>query len=527
MPQQDNAVAVTQRLIAHYKLPITEQSIEEVLKSHHDYPSLKSICDALNEWKVTNYPVRLNREELRETEAPFIAHLHEGGGNLVFVPELNGNAKVKYFDSNGKSKIACEEDFFKKYSGVSLLIDPDEKAGETEYKEKKQNELLHHALPWIVGLSLALFAAYAFLANERQEQLTVKYFALVFTKITGLFLSVMLVLKDLNIKIGLADSLCGVSKKTNCNSILHTAAAKVFGWIHWSDVGLIYFLSGLFILIGIPTIGEFSLMAIVSFGALAYVVYSIHHQAFVAKSWCQLCLGIQAVFIAEAALFYTYLFPFELSWISILKYAIIGLFILIVVALYKIYRLNKKTSQQERLAFQKFKKNPIIFVSLLQQGEQKNFNFLKEIFVVGQPEAPVEVTAFLSLNCNPCQKAFNQLKLLFENDKIKTNLIFSLHDKDRSFVNQVAQLFVEKKQKEASELLDAWYNSKGDKRNSLIKQAEVLTPDDSFELIKKAHRELFTADEITGTPTVFVNGYRLPREYQIKDISDFTNVLKK
>ncbi len=43
MTKQDNAVVVVQRLIKCYKIPVSDQSIEEVLKSHSDYPSLKSI----------------------------------------------------------------------------------------------------------------------------------------------------------------------------------------------------------------------------------------------------------------------------------------------------------------------------------------------------------------------------------------------------------------------------------------------------------------------------------------------------
>ena len=74
--------------------------------------------------------------------------------------------------------------------------------------------------------------------------------------------------------------------------------------------------------------------------------------------------------------------------------------------------------------------------------------------------------------------------------------------------------------------MDVWYNTQGNERASLIKKAEARTTDDSFELNKKAQKELFTAAEITGTPTIFVNGYTLPREYQIKDISYFIDVLK-
>ncbi|MDZ7605129.1 MAG: hypothetical protein U5K79_05975 [Cyclobacteriaceae bacterium] len=46
MYHQDNAIAVVQRLIRHYKLPITNETIIEKLYIHPEYPSLKSVCDS-------------------------------------------------------------------------------------------------------------------------------------------------------------------------------------------------------------------------------------------------------------------------------------------------------------------------------------------------------------------------------------------------------------------------------------------------------------------------------------------------
>ena len=150
MHDKDNAVAVVQKAIKYYEIPVSTSTIVESLKSHPEYPSLKTICDALDEWKIDNYPMRMNKDELKETGAPFIAHLNDGGEKLAFVPKLNANSTVKYFDSFGKNKRIDESVFFKKYSGVSLLIDPDENSGEEYYSEKKQVDLLRRSLPYLV-----------------------------------------------------------------------------------------------------------------------------------------------------------------------------------------------------------------------------------------------------------------------------------------------------------------------------------------------------------------------------------------
>ncbi|MDN5213739.1 vitamin K epoxide reductase family protein [Fulvivirgaceae bacterium BMA12] len=527
MGNEDNAVAVVKKAIKYYEIPVSNNTIAESLKSHPEYPSLKSICDVFDEWRVDNYPMRMDKTELIETGAPFIAHLNEEGEKLAFVPGLNSDPELKYFDSSGKNKVLDEDVFFERYTGIALFIDPDKNAGEEGYVQKKQVDLLHKSILYLAGIALILFIGYSILSFNDRLSITPVNITLFFTRLIGLGLSLLLVLKDLNIDSNLTDKLCGLHKKTNCNSMVNADASKIFGWVHWSDIGLIYFLSGLLTLTSVSNPGDLKLLAILSFGALGFVVFSIYYQAIVVKIWCLLCVLIQFVLLTEAALFYTYLLPIDVTWIAALKYGSLLVTTTFGVVLYKTYFKNKQLSQHEKLAHLRFKRNPKVFSKLLFENKHKIFDLSKEVFVVGNPEAPVEITAFLSLNCAPCQKAFNQLKTVFNNENIKINLIFSLHDHDKSFVNRIAQLYNEKKHREATELLDVWYHSKGNLPNSLIKQAKESEPDDHFEKIQKAHGELFLFAGISETPTIFVQGYNLPEEYRIKDIVYFIDFLKK
>jgi uncharacterized membrane protein/thiol-disulfide isomerase/thioredoxin len=524
MSEQDNAIVVVQRLIRHHNIPVSNQTIEEDLKSHQDYPSLKSICDALNDWKVANYPMRLDRNELKETGVPFIAHLNDHKEKLAFVPKLNGNSKIIYFDSAGKGKVINENEFFDKYSGVSILIEPDEKSGEKEYEQKTQEQFLHLTLPYLVGLSFMFLAAYTIVSNENQLQITAKNIAILFTKVTGLFLSALLVLKDLNINNSLADRLCGLSKKINCNSILNTEAAKVFGWIHWSDVGLIYFLSGMLMVISIPSVSDYNLMAIGSFCALFYVFYSIYYQGLVAKTWCPLCLGIQVIFIAEVALSYNYIWPIQVSWMSVFKFGSITMITIFVMVLFKAYYISKQTAKNEHLKYLRFKRNPYVYISQLNQNEHRQFDVSEEIFTVSNGEFGVMVTAFLSLNCNPCRKTFHQLKELFEREEVTIQMILSFHKKNIGLVNHLARLFREKNQNKAMSLLEVWYNGKESKLPGEVYNEQYA---DDYERINKVHQQFFKNSEVSGTPTIFVNGYKLPIEYEVKDLAYFIDVLKQ
>ena len=525
MQLDDNVIAVVKKAIRYYKLPISQHTITEGLLSHPHYPTLKSVCDLFDDWKIDHYPMRMDKDELKQAETPFIAHLNDGKEKLAFVPGLNGNGQVEYFDAPGKGKTLKEEDFFSKYSGVSILISPDEQVRGSDDVEKRQADQLHYALPYVGGLALTLCMVYAVLRSEIFLNITITHVGLWITKLAGLSLSLLLIAKDLNLTSRLADTLCSMGKKTDCNSLLRTDAARVFGWMHWSDIGLIYFLSGLLMMVNIRDAGEWGLMALLSFAALGYVVFSLYYQAMVIKTWCPLCLGVQAVLVAEAVLYVADPWSWQLSGWAILKYGSVSLAVSFAMATYKAYVENREKAYRERLSNLKLKRNPEVFRTLLHKGEKSHWNISDEIFTVGKKDAGVEVSAFLSLHCPPCQKAFGELKELIEKGQVKINLIFSWGEKDQTFANQVAQLFGTKQYKAAIELLTTWYNTKPGERVSLVRCRSDENDEDNFEVISHAHRELFKTAKIKGTPTIFVNGYRFPGEYQLKELPHFMDVI--
>ncbi|MCG8309771.1 MAG: cysteine peptidase family C39 domain-containing protein [Cytophagales bacterium] len=158
----ENVLEVVKTAIRYNKVPVTDDTITESLKSHPQYPSLKSICDSLKEWNVEHYPMRLDQEELKEAGTSFIAHLNDEGETLAFVQGINGRSTVEYFDNFGKLKKIGEDEFFNKYSGIAILIVADKKSGEERYLEKRQFELLHKGTSYLVGLAILLLIANAF-----------------------------------------------------------------------------------------------------------------------------------------------------------------------------------------------------------------------------------------------------------------------------------------------------------------------------------------------------------------------------
>ena len=67
-----------ERLIYHIfrlcDIPVSSKAIERTLLTHPAYPSMQSISDALDSWKVKHVVVRLSLDKLRALDA----HLKRG-----------------------------------------------------------------------------------------------------------------------------------------------------------------------------------------------------------------------------------------------------------------------------------------------------------------------------------------------------------------------------------------------------------------------------------------------------------------
>jgi uncharacterized membrane protein len=302
---EDNTVAVLQKAIRFLKIRITKSSIKESLKSHPDYPTLKSVCDVLNEFGIENYPLKYDPEELQEINPPYIAHLKTGGGQIAFVTAFGVN-EVTYYDSYKTRKNISFNQFCEDYSGAIILINPDGGAIEPEYKEIRQNEILSGAVLPLIIFTI-VFSAFIILMPgiiHGKFLPSVSDILLFLADLFGIFFSLLLVLNEYDINNTLSDKLCHLNKMTDCKAILNNSAAKVFGWIGWADVGSIYFIGSLLILLNSLLHKNLSLLAIVSVLTLPYPVYSVYYQGFVLKKWCPLCLGVQLILVAEFCLLF-------------------------------------------------------------------------------------------------------------------------------------------------------------------------------------------------------------------------------
>ena len=229
--REDNTVGIIQRAVKHYGLHVTKSTVKEALKSHPDYPTFKSICDTLNEWKIENYPLRYEVNELEDLKSPYIVHFDRGGGIIGFVTDT-GKDQVTYYTSYNEKRKTGRKEFIESCSGAVILLNPDEQSGEKEYPAKIRNELINKSIlppALTAALILIIYLFYNHLVPGESIYNKV-ILPLVFTKIAGIVLSVLLILHEFEVHLSITDKLCHLNKATNCNTVLHDKASKLFGW---------------------------------------------------------------------------------------------------------------------------------------------------------------------------------------------------------------------------------------------------------------------------------------------------------
>ncbi|MDO9580734.1 MAG: vitamin K epoxide reductase family protein, partial [Bacteroidales bacterium] len=498
--REDNTVSVIQRAVRHFRIPVTRSSIKEALKSHSQYPTFKSICDSLKEWNIEYYPMKYNREELKKIPPPYIVHFETGGGQVAFVSEIN-NDNIIYYDSyKSKKKINIKE-YLERCTGAVILLNPDEKSGEKDFRDLRQNEIISNA---ILPITIIVFFIYLILVVINSVKIRgVLYDSITglmfMTKTIGVILSVLLILHEFEIHFSLTDKLCHLNKSTNCTTVLNDRTAKIFGWFGWSDIGFIYFTGGLLFILNYPGLGGYSLLAILSIMSLPYPFFSIYYQAFVLRKSCPMCLGIQLILIIEFFILLPQLSALSFSFTELSGFILIYFITALIYILVITFIREKTTNAINHYKYLGLKKNRDVLKSLMLNKKRYDIPVSDTSLVFGDKDSSLKITAFLSLSCSHCAKAFIKIKDILRTDaKAAVNIV--LVTSDNKILAALYSFYRQNKDDDALELLEKWYSMDQYSRKQI---SENLCIPEDIEIPKEVNNEnyrLYKEYNVVGTP---------------------------
>ena len=516
-------------------VPVTYSTLKEKLLLHPNFPSVAAIEDTFVELRVGALSFQIEPEDLPEVEFPMLAMV---SGDLVMVTALN-NQSIEYLNPRSGWITEGLDLFQNKWNGIVLMIGADQESGEKEYKQKKKAERLEKYKQPIIFSIFSILLIIALLLGVNQFEQFMTWFPTFLLKIGGLSVCAVLLIYQIDRDNPFVQKVCEKKgQKTDCNSVLESSAAKLFGLINLSEIGAFYFIgSFLMLLFGFfnpmiePTL---SLLAIFNIIALPYTFFSIYYQGIILKKWCPLCLITQVILWLEFVALFQYL-SFDLNSIStnlIAQFSYAYLFPLVVWLLVKPHLGLKKQVHSLNQKLARFKKDTKLFDAVLQQEAPVILGKMPSELTLGNSEAPVTLTIVSNPFCTPCGKAHHELKELQSLFPEQVKLVYRFAGLDSpnriEIVSHLLQVNLQYGSEKFQQALENWYKegkqNKAKWKNNFTIDSEMHK--NEVDQILQAHQNWVNSLSIESTPSIFINDRLMPKFYEIEDLILYLNSME-
>jgi protein-disulfide isomerase len=411
-----------------------------------------------------------------------------------------------------------------KWNGIVLLV---EKAGIENEKHSNKNKW-HWTLP-VFSIILFLLTLYQF-----DENIRIKLF-FIFPSI-GLLFSVA-ALKDLfGTKSELLNSFCNITSSTSCTSIIDSKKWKIFEFVNFSDLSIVFFTSQFLALLTFlftgNTVGFFSIQKVMIFGATPILFLSLYYQKFVEKKWCPICLAIIGVIFLE--LCYVLFFQntaFELLLQSLVFIGFVFVSVSLVWSLLKKLLVQQKELKEFQLKGNRFIRNYEIFKNtLIASTPIENTPVQSGNILLGNVDASLKLTLITSPFCGYCKEAHSIIEEILQNhyDTVCFDVRFNFNaensdEKSKKIHQQLVALYYEQGQESFMKALHNWFENK----NEIELNSCLIDKADGFK-INTILEEQFNwnqKNDLTYTPAIIINQFVFPKQYERSELVHFINEL--
>lgn len=522
---KDNAPEVLKTLLKELKIQFTDVTINN-LKQNPYFPDLISISQTLSKLSIENVAIKVDYNQLIEISTPCIAHLHDNGGMYLVVKSVNENS-ITFIVEGNKEEVQLKEEFIKSWSGYTLIINTENyNSTEKRYSINYLKQSIQKLRFPVVIITVVFLLFYFF--NQSIEN----YYTLFFNALSliGVVTSILLLIQLVDKNNLFIKKVCNAKKneKVNCSSILNSKAASFLGLISWSEIGFIYFFSQILIfLLCNNTRNYLSILSIIAF---PYVIYSIHYQWQIAKTWCKLCLIVQTVFIFQAGIGITILLNLQTSFLEYWSFNFIltAIFIpisILIITSYFLPLITEFKEKREKLKLSDhIRMQPSIFQSQLNQSIGVNFKSIPQnLLTYGNNKTTNHLLLVINPTCEPCIRTHTKLSSIISyNTDIQISEIFLVEKEDFESYNlaiKMTEIYLAESENYFKEAISDYYNNYIHKGNKWIKKywKSKYSTEKSSEILE-SHFKWLLSNGVTNTPQIICNGKFLPKEYNIDDL---------
>ncbi|GMQ27332.1 hypothetical protein Aoki45_40150 [Algoriphagus sp. oki45] len=268
-------------------------------------------------------------------------------------------------------------------------------------------------------------------------------------------------------------------------------------------------------------------MGLLSYSSLAIIPFSLYYQGVKLKKWCRLCLWISEILVVELAVS-QFLLP-ELAWPA---FGELGLFSFVFLATVlawislKPYLMAQKELYTTKSKLAKVLSNRELFDYFLSTSRQITSN--PEglgIFLKGA-NPKYHVLKVCNPYCGPCARTHPLLEQLYEAGNIDLQIVFVPGGGDDVRLMTIRHLLgIASKGdlEQTRQALDEWYSQDKKDYEAFAAKYPLNGELASQESNIKSMQDWAEQEQITHTPTIFINGYELPSTYAVEDLKYVLN----
>jgi len=523
----NNLAKLLYKVLKAYGVSVTQHTVEQTLKIHPEYPSMQSVSDALDSWKIKHVVLKLSLEKLRTLDVPVIAPLKK---EYILVTKVT-DSKVCYSTASGKKIVENRAGFEeKKWSGIALAIEDIAESGEPNYKEERRKEIKETIIKYMFsGGCAVLLSMLAFFSWSTDSSLSIlPKLLLLFINAAGCYISYILILQEKRQDNYLVQKFCKAGAHIDCNQVTASRYSKLFGVFSWAEMGMAYFTTViLWLAIAPVSAGWLSPLWWLLILPLPFTVWSLFTQAFLIRKWCLFCCVIVLLLWINAGIL-CFFVPFDLT-VPVVESALLALLFLVCAAsvLYicKTDKSGDSYSEQRETARIKYD-----FKTIQSQLSESRYETGSAGFVWGNTHSSHEIALYVSIACSSCRMAVKELRRLTEiYPDICFRLIFLVKTDDFEHKSNIISrhfisLYRTMNKNDFFDMLDDWYTALNKNLDSLQKKYPVQTvQNDHAEL--EALYQLSQKTKIMYTPAIMLNGQLLSQLYFHKDLYGIARTL--
>lgn len=497
-------------ILRELKIPFTDSFASQAYEEHpykYTFYGLKSLCEKFG--IETKGLLIYNKENIQDLPVPFVAKYNN---DYVLVKKVTKQEVI--FEIYGADSNMSSEQFQNNWPGHVLLFFPNETSVEPNYNKHIAQKRIDFMELCILGacvlIMLGGLAGYRTMPDMTEIILLLFY-------LCGCILSGMLISQQIKRNSPLLDRVCHAFKNSSCNNVLESKAAKFMGRYSWSEIGFCYFLVN-FMALSVSdqvqnTLAQIAVMAV------PYSIWSIWYQHRISQ-WCPLCLMVQVVIISQFVCFLFggyYVLPVELNpQISLL---ICSAYIGSILTLNKVLpRLSASTDlQKTHWQYNHLKMNKKVF-DLLQQ-EETEYEASGSSIEFGNKNSNMVITVFSNPYCNPCAAMHKRLQDLYVSNNCLIRYVFTSFTQEWSKINKyLIAVYQQYGAEKAWEIYTEWYDKGKFSQEHFFDKIHLDMDSEDIEHEFQQHEQWKKTTKFNATPTILVNGYKIPYGYTLEDL---------